>query len=1497
MMKKMKSALAGAVAVAGALTVQATSLTDAYVQDGLVVFWDAIENQGPGQPHSNTPTAWLDATGHGYGLGPYLTLAQPVWTDDGCVFPDSAYTTKTALGCSTGALLLPAGTAPHTLEFIADAPVVGSKQAGIITLTQTPLTSSAPAGDINFRTAESQIYCRFTSKQFATGFRQANQVTPENGSFAVAMSRDEAGDVWWHYQGRKYAKVATGSADTYGAISNVLIGAMSGSAAFEAGFTGTVHAVRLYSRALSDREMELNARLDRQRYHGGEVVARIADDEVQWKTEVSVLAGTGTLSLDGCEATSSVEQWLAAEGEPVTLTAIPAKGFAFVAWSGDVDGLTDEQQESATVQLPRGLPRKIWATFSEDVDASYHASDYVQDGLVIQFDALENAGARRYLPDPDVWRDLTGNGQDATARTGNNRPSWTGNAACTTNAFGKQAGFTFVPCTATLDAANGKTPFTMQYCATSPTVGNGTYMFGLSGGSTFGFRYTGADGTAYYQVRGSQTSIAKYAETLAGQTDTVYLKGTTLYRYVDKAYKTSNAANIGTGTLTGGGYLLSPSVNSIVNLHAVRFYNRVLTPFEIAHNARLDRVRFKGDADETRVYTVTPEGDVACGTSTPAYTGNTATESAKGAVIAFSLTGLSTDGFDGQRNVLLETGVRDRFLGWRANGGATNAAESVDYALDDDTDFRWVFVREYFQDYSSAEGGTIAHDGVGCAAYSAWCPTGQVVRLTAVPDEDHVFFAWTGTLDGLSGQEKNSALDVLVDRPRTIRAVFRAKTHTPRTATWTGGSTASATDWDDAANWDGEVPGEGDDVVFGSAKTARTIILSHETPVFNSIVIDSQNTLMTSNWFTKIQATTVTVKNGGVITCGDAFKDSQMSNRVWIVCQDLDVQSGGTINVNDKGWRGGNGPSRPSGYAGGAHGGYGAKPSNASSCTQWNALPYGDAESPLDPGEGGSHGTYNGGGAVLVEASGMVTIGGAVKASATKSTFSARSGLGSGGSICIRSKRFKGTGSLTADGAYGQSNWNAAEQNNSSEYSHPGGGGYISVKYDPTVETDDDVNGMTISAAAGDLYIRYNSSSGKASYHRTPAHADDFRQDAGIGQLWFTDNRMLKGSLGSKMTGALVYTNRFEFDSLTVTSGHVRFGAEGCQVNVAGDLVVSGKLARVEIGGYMATNRSTGVELYAGKVAPKLTVGGCLAVADEARLDVRAAETNGVEAYGAWVDVAGHFRIASNSYVYAWCDSFNGGAPRFTAKSLTVETNGVFSADRRGFAAGSNRDGSSGTARCPVAGRGPGGGWPVSSGSLHGGGGHGGAGGLFGESGMGTTGMTNDFNVARPSLAGSGGGSNVAYGSAGHGGGVISVAVERDLVVHGKVTANGGGLKQYTGGAGAGGTILLEGKTFSGTGSLAANGEIGSRTSNGTKISGCGGGGRIAVWTGKSWIEGKSRMKHCTVSETPVTGMTFSGTATAAGGIHPYSDAYNGKDGTVRYVWYDGAPGMLLFVR
>ena len=72
--------------------------------------------------------------------------------------------------------------------------------------------------------------------------------------------------------------------------------------------------------------------------------------------------------------------------------------------------------------------------------------------------------------------------------------------------------------------------------------------------------------------------------------------------------------------------------------------------------------------------------------------------------------------------------------------------------------------------------------------------------------------------------------------------------------------------------------------MFGSAKTARTIVLSHETPVFNSIVIDSKNTLMTSNWFTKIQATTVTVKSGErvisvlVVTAGIKQEEKATAN-------------------------------------------------------------------------------------------------------------------------------------------------------------------------------------------------------------------------------------------------------------------------------------------------------------------------------------------------------------------------------------------------------------------------------------------------------------------------------------------------------------------------------------------------------------------------------------------------------------------------------------------
>ena len=53
-----------------------------------------------------------------------------------------------------------------------------------------------------------------------------------------------------------------------------------------------------------------------------------------------------------------------------------------------------------------------WAfTASADIPAS----SYVQDGLVVQFDGIENAGSGAAHDDAaTTWKDLSGNGRDGT---------------------------------------------------------------------------------------------------------------------------------------------------------------------------------------------------------------------------------------------------------------------------------------------------------------------------------------------------------------------------------------------------------------------------------------------------------------------------------------------------------------------------------------------------------------------------------------------------------------------------------------------------------------------------------------------------------------------------------------------------------------------------------------------------------------------------------------------------------------------------------------------------------------------------------------------------------------------------------------------------------------------------------------------------------------------------------------------------------------------------
>ncbi|MBI2438348.1 MAG: hypothetical protein HYV36_06005 [Lentisphaerae bacterium] len=255
----------------------------------------------------------------------------------------------------------------------------------------------------------------------------------------------------------------------------------------------------------------------------------------------------------------------------------------------------------------------------------------------------------------------------------------------------------------------------------------------------------------------------------------------------------------------------------------------------------------------------------------------------------------------------------------------------------------------------------------------------------------------------------------------------------------------STNDWSVATNWSGGVPAAGDDAVITNASVV--ILLTNSAPAsewLSSLTISNTATLIFSNWNTTLSATNVTIATNAMVTCAGPFTNTVMSNRVWLVCSNLSVAVGASINVDGKGYAGaatnetrGHGPGNGTLRAGGTYGGFGGQIGG----TNGTDTPYGSPDTSLWPGSGG--GAYGsapyrggaGGGAVYIQAGGTVTVNGTITADgqAGPTAFSAG---GSGGGIAVTCQVLAGTnGAIRANGGNGNGYCG-------------GGGGRIAVSYD-----------------------------------------------------------------------------------------------------------------------------------------------------------------------------------------------------------------------------------------------------------------------------------------------------------------------------------------------------------------------------------------------------------------------------------------------------------------
>ncbi|MGN0847792.1 MAG: hypothetical protein ACI4RA_10475 [Kiritimatiellia bacterium] len=386
---------------------------------------------------------------------------------------------------------------------------------------------------------------------------------------------------------------------------------------------GLYRGARFYNRALSDEELAHNHRIDMVRhfrYHprGTVTIARS-------QTGATGAEGVGTWDVTGAHTFTSPERVTLPNGVVYRCTGYELSFSEDGASLGEAEVHAGElayTYDNADGDAPGA--RLAWTWELESGLVPIDAAGYVADGLLLHFDGIENAGARRHDGDAATWFDHAGGCHAACVRTpaAGEDGNWTdtGYAFHFGNFFQARARTSTsiqstlqVACDAPTKKMLGNRASHVDTVVEWPTFvgadrdmynffyyaypnGNWARLRFKTGGSSSNLDF-GGDGTIYNCFHnghlGGPTAIgvsknADYPTSWRGadgQTD-------------DKPLERWAMGEVGrylcVGGVPRGGSEEWHRRNLRGVVHAVRYYARLLTPSELAHNQRLDDIRFRG---------------------------------------------------------------------------------------------------------------------------------------------------------------------------------------------------------------------------------------------------------------------------------------------------------------------------------------------------------------------------------------------------------------------------------------------------------------------------------------------------------------------------------------------------------------------------------------------------------------------------------------------------------------------------------------------------------------------------------------------------------------------------------------------------------------------------------------------------------------------------------------------------------------------------------------
>lgn len=392
---------------------------DSYVQEGLVLNYDGIRNVGLDKEHSDETTTWKNL-GNG---GSSYDLSRSNWAEGRGAWENDGYRFTTEVGQGT--------------HF--DSPSISWNLSGQNRTIQIACdinrtdrqceTSTRNLGYIFYGMSGSKCSGNDSWRWFSIGVRSDNSAS--SGVYSLACNLAYTYAVGDHFDyitsilGNDYVSTFTGTTPPTSGTANTGFsqdeskrGDMTTITKFtlggsnSQGLTGKIKNVRYYNRVLNKEEIVWNRAVDDCRFFGQPVSSIPSTNAVIASSIATISANeaAGAYAVDSAGYTFTAPASKTVDGRVYTCTGYTLENWDSVA--GDWGEAVNHAGELSCAVTETSRIRITWQWAAGDgIVTRYTTADYVQDGLILHYDGIRNVGVDQpHSYDTTQWKNLAPNG-------------------------------------------------------------------------------------------------------------------------------------------------------------------------------------------------------------------------------------------------------------------------------------------------------------------------------------------------------------------------------------------------------------------------------------------------------------------------------------------------------------------------------------------------------------------------------------------------------------------------------------------------------------------------------------------------------------------------------------------------------------------------------------------------------------------------------------------------------------------------------------------------------------------------------------------------------------------------------------------------------------------------------------------------------------------------------------------------------------------------------